>query len=188
MWMTFGRRAFFGHFVAPDGTVYWFSNVASEVAPKDGAGDWKAILLEQHRGDPFPVELILEATEGGIGGWPIFDIPSLPRWHAGKVCLLGDSAHAISPSAGQGASLALEDALVLARSLRDAAPEDAFARYQAERRPRVERLVAASRRIGDAKISTSPIANWFRDRLLGFFVRMNARSSAWWYAYDVEWP
>ena len=187
MWMTFGRRAFFGHFVAPDGLVYWFSNVPSSAAPADGPVDWKPILLDRHRGDPFPVELILEATEGAIGGWPIFDIPSLPRWHTGAVCLVGDAAHAVSPSAGQGASLALEDAIVLGTCLRDLPPAEAFARYQAERRPRVERIVAASRRIGDAKISSNPVANWFRDRLLGPFVRMNARSSAWMHAFDVEW-
>jgi 2-polyprenyl-6-methoxyphenol hydroxylase-like FAD-dependent oxidoreductase len=48
---------------------------------------------------------------------PIHDLPTLPGWSRGLVALLGDAAHAVSPSAG-GATMALEDALVLALDLR----------------------------------------------------------------------
>ena len=37
-------------------------------------------------------------------------------------------------------------------------------------------------------MSSNPVANWFRDRLLGVFVRRTARSSAWMHEFDVEWP
>jgi 2-polyprenyl-6-methoxyphenol hydroxylase-like FAD-dependent oxidoreductase len=73
----------------------------------------------------------------------IFDIQSLPRWHEGRVMLIGDAAHAVSPNAGQGASLALEDAMYLAKLLRDCSNyATAFACFERDRKPRVERTQA----------------------------------------------
>ena len=62
--------------------------------------------------------------------------------------LIGDAAHAVSPNAGQGASLALEDAMYLAKLLRDCGGDymAAFERFERERKPRVERIVVAGRR------------------------------------------
>jgi 2-polyprenyl-6-methoxyphenol hydroxylase-like FAD-dependent oxidoreductase len=75
------------------------------------------------------------ATEGPIIGYPIYDISTRPIWHKGPVVLVGDAIHAVSPGAGQGASLAIEDAIVLAKCLRDG--EDhalAFATHERLRR------------------------------------------------------
>jgi FAD-dependent urate hydroxylase len=58
--------------------------------------------------------------------------------------LIGDVAHAASSSSGQGASLATESAVQLARCLRDLPHEQAFARYEELRRPRVEQIIAAA--------------------------------------------
>src|SRR5580704_7739227 len=44
----------------------------------------------------------------------IFDIQSLPSWHKSRICLIGDAAHAVSPNAGLGAAVALEDTSLLA--------------------------------------------------------------------------
>ena len=44
---------------------------------------------------------------------PIYDVPTLPSWRRERVVLIGDAAHAMSPAGGQGASLALEDAMLL---------------------------------------------------------------------------
>ncbi|XVU21923.1 FAD-dependent monooxygenase [Actinoplanes sp. CA-054009] len=65
-----------------------------------------------------------------------------PRWHSGRVVLIGDAAHPMLPFAAQGAVQAIEDAFVLARLLRH---PDAFTRFEAARRPRVERVSAMSR-------------------------------------------
>lgn len=46
-------------------------------------------------------------------------MPSIKTWYKNNVCLIGDAAHAISPHAGHGASMAMEDAIVLAKCLRD---------------------------------------------------------------------
>lgn len=74
--------------------------------------------------------------------WALCGMPTGRSWHRGRIALLGDAAHAMLPFAAQGAAMAIEDAAVLARKL-DTSAEIATAlrRYEAERRPRVERIV-----------------------------------------------
>ena len=120
MHMVFGRRAFFGYAVRPSGETYWFSNYAQKEEPaRDTFTDVHADtmrdrLLALHRDDPPEVSRILRALSGPIGAYPIYDMPPLPAWHRGAVCLIGDAAHAIGPHVGQGVSLALEDAFIAA--------------------------------------------------------------------------
>lgn len=67
------------------------------------------------------------------------------RWRGRRTVLIGDAAHAASPATGQGASMALEDAVVLAKALRDAdSPTAALERYELLRRPRAERNITVS--------------------------------------------
>jgi 2-polyprenyl-6-methoxyphenol hydroxylase-like FAD-dependent oxidoreductase len=79
-------------------------------------------------------------------------MPRLPRWHRDRMVLVGDAAHAPSNSSGQGASLAIESAVELARCLRDL-PDigSAFAVYESLRRPRVEKIARQAARINHAK-------------------------------------
>jgi 2-polyprenyl-6-methoxyphenol hydroxylase-like FAD-dependent oxidoreductase len=70
------------------------------------------------------------------------------RWWHGNVVLIGDALHTAHYSIGSGTRLAMEDALALVKAL-EVAPGDlpaALGRYEAERKPIVEKLVAASRR------------------------------------------
>lgn len=187
--MTFGRRAFFGAFAAPGGEVWWFhNNGARETMQVADPEQRRASILALHAGDPPWIADVVRATPTLLGPWALHDIMTLPRWHAGRVCLLGDAAHATSPSAGQGASLALEDALVLARCLRDTAePQTAFARFEQERRARVEAVVRQARKNGDGKAPAGPVAAWFRDRMLPLFLRLGAAAQARFYEHRVEW-
>ena len=76
-------------------------------------------------------------------------LPPLPSFVSGRVALLGDAAHAMTPNLGQGACLALEDAATLGRCLGDGVPVAAgLARYDALRRPRTARLTRMSRTAG----------------------------------------
>lgn len=187
--MVFGRRAFFGAFRTPAGDIWWFHNGGEKADAV--SGDQPAVrahLVALHEHDPAWIRDIIDATATVAGPFPLHDILSMPRWHRGRVCLVGDAAHATTPSAGQGASLALEDALVLAQCLRDIAPpERAFATFERVRRRRVEAIVRQSRRNGSGKAVSGPMGEWVRDRLLPFFLRLGARAQERQYAYRVEW-
>lgn len=190
--MIFGKRAFFGYVARPDGEAWWFSNVPWPAEPERGALEavsdeaWRDRLRVQHTHDPAPVREILGSGGPVAGKWPLYVMPPLPHWHRGRVCLLGDAAHAIPPHVGQGASLALEDVLVLAACLRDAGePRAAFASFQQQRQARVARIVAQARRIGKQK-APGPIQAWFRDLLLPAFIKAGAKKAAQIYAYRVD--
>ena len=72
-------------------------------------------------------------------------MPPVPHWFSNRMVLVGDAVHAPSSSSGQGASMALESALQLARCLRDFPdPITAFTTYEGLRRPRVEAVAAAA--------------------------------------------
>lgn len=193
MHMIFGRSGFFGYAVRPSGHTYWFSNFAQREEPQRGsamiaAADVRQRLLSLHRDDPAQVSRILQAVDGAIGTYAVYDIMSLPRWHRNRVCLIGDAAHALGPHVGQGASLALEDAFVLAQCLRDLAdPASAFATFEGLRRERVERIVKQSRRAGEQKAPTSWFGRKIRDLILPVFLRKGAQSAAWMYAYAPDW-
>lgn len=95
-------------------------------------------------------------------------------WCRGAVGLLGDAAHAMTPNFGQGAAMAIEDAVVLAREL--AAHDDAAAAlraYEQRRRPRVDALQSGARRFGAVAQWESRVATWVRDSV----VRMLPASS-----------
>ncbi|MGF1554356.1 MAG: FAD-dependent oxidoreductase [Paracoccaceae bacterium] len=90
----------------------------------------------------------LVAAVGRPKLWGLFERETVSRWSAGRVVALGDAAHAMLPFMAQGAAMAIEDAVVLARHLDAAAPEAALAAWEVERRPRVARVAATSRANG----------------------------------------
>ena len=178
----------------PSGEIYWFENVAEPTAPDRNRleaipdVEWRQRLLDRHRHDHEPIAEIIRSTEGEIGRWPVYDLPSLPVWHEGPDCLIGDAAHATSPHVGQGASLAMEDAIVLAKRLRDLPDvERAFVAFEALRKDRVEAIVKAARRTGNQKAPTSAFGRALRDLVLPFFLKFGAKSAARVYAYRVNW-
>ncbi len=78
--------------------------------------------------------------------WGLFDRDPLPTWTRGRATLLGDAAHAMPPFTGQGAVMALEDAVVLGRAAAAAAdPDEALRRYEAARHARVTAALTMSR-------------------------------------------
>jgi len=90
-------------------------------------------------------------------------------WARGRVALLGDAAHALTPNMGQGAGMAMEDAAVLAEELSRAARGETdvpsvLASYVTRRRPRVETIVRLSREIGEEGQLTGALACWLRNR------------------------
>lgn len=194
--MVFGKRAFFGYTPAPNGEVWWFANPPFPTDPSDDdlarlneGGAWRQRLLDLFADDRSPALDLIRASTNPMTGWATYDLPVVPNWHRGRLVLVGDSAHATSPSSGQGASMAIEDAVVLAKCLRDVAGvESAFAAYVGLRRPRVERVVAAGARTSNLKVA-GPIGRVIRDAMMPVFLRLASRAmdSAWMYRYHIDW-
>lgn len=193
--MIFGRQAFFGYTVCPSGEVCWFANLTPRDVPSSNALSdvsveaWKERLGSLFAGDVGPASAIVQATRDSLAAYPIFDMPRVPIWHSGSVVIIGDAAHAISPSSGQGASLAIEDAVVLAQCLRDHQDvPQALALYEQIRRSRVERAVAWSARVGKTK-TPGPVGRWLRDLLMPVGLRLfaNPKAQAWLYAQHIAW-
>jgi salicylate hydroxylase/6-hydroxynicotinate 3-monooxygenase len=93
------------------------------------------------------VRAVLDACPQ-VHKWAIFERDPLPRWCSSRVALLGDACHPMTPYMAQGAAASMEDAAVLTRCLAGATPAgvpDAFARYEAARKPRTSQLQLESR-------------------------------------------
>jgi salicylate hydroxylase len=87
----------------------------------------------------------LIACASNIIKWGLYDRKQLVTWSRGRTVLLGDAAHAMLPFLGMGAAMAIEDGLILAKALGLEADVDrAIARYEAARKPRTEKVHAAS--------------------------------------------
>jgi salicylate hydroxylase len=83
--------------------------------------------------------------------WALFLREPLPHWSVGRITLLGDACHAMLPFLGQGANMAIEDGMVLARCINHFAdnPIMALTRYEAARRQRTTDIVRRSAKMAD---------------------------------------
>ncbi|MER6839911.1 FAD-dependent monooxygenase [Streptomyces platensis] len=147
MYFAFGR-AFMGYWQGPDGRLIWFAGLPTDNPPSPAdlarvpGAEWLSRLRDLYAGH-VPGERLLRHTgpEDLMVVGRMERMPSVPHWYRGRMVLVGDSVHAPSSSSGQGASLAIESAVELARCLRDLpSPGEAFAAYEALRRRRVEAI------------------------------------------------
>ncbi|MFI9577199.1 FAD-dependent oxidoreductase [Microbispora rosea] len=194
-YFIFGRRCFFGYMIHPEGQVWWFANPPSrrEMPPEELAAitpeQWRARLMDLFEGDAGPMREIIAATPDILPGWNTYDFPRVPKWSGERMVLVGDAAHATSPSSGQGASMAVEDAVVLGKCLRDV-PDTAkaFAAFERLRRERVERVVAQGKRNGDGKAPGAGGA-FVRDLILPVVMRQVEKRNAlaWMHDYRITW-
>jgi 2-polyprenyl-6-methoxyphenol hydroxylase-like FAD-dependent oxidoreductase len=191
----FGRRCFFGWLLAPNGDVWWFANPPSRNEPSRAelaaitSEQWRRQLNELFADDNGPMLEIIAATNDIYRPWNTYDFPRVPTWHNDRMVIIGDAAHATSPSSGQGASMAIEDAVALAQCLRDNAdPGRAFTVFETLRRERVERVVAQGKRNGSGK-AAGPLAARIRDAMMPFILRRfaTAEAQAWMHDYRIDW-
>ncbi|QIS13826.1 FAD-dependent oxidoreductase [Nocardia arthritidis] len=194
MTFVFGRRAFFGYVRHPDDAVWWFTNFGAAAEPRPdelAAMDVRARLNDLFAGDNSPALDLIAHTEQLIAPFGTYDFPSVPTWYRDGMIIIGDAAHAASPASGQGASMALEDAVVLGKALRDeASVESAFASYERQRRARVEHVVAWGKKRGDRK-APGYLGRLLRDHVIfPLFVARGAGATdpnAWMYEFPAEW-
>lgn len=155
--MVRGGAAAFGYAVSPAGETHWFARVpGEELTGETRAGttsaQWRDRLVALLAPDATPAADIVRATGDRLMVTNAHDLSPGTRWHAGPMVLTGDAAHAASPATGQGASMALEDAVVLGKALRDRATIDAaLDTYERLRRPRVEHNIDHSARMSAAR-------------------------------------
>ncbi|WP_031024398.1 FAD-dependent oxidoreductase [Streptomyces sp. NRRL WC-3725] len=147
--MVRGGTTAFGYAVSPAGKTYWFARAGGDPLPAGALAAPPAVLRAQLlpllREDDTPAAALVEASADSLMVTNATELPLGTAWRAGRVLLVGDAAHAASPATGQGASMALEDAVVLAKALRDLPdPRAACAAYERHRRPRTEHNITVS--------------------------------------------
>ncbi|MFE5476367.1 FAD-dependent monooxygenase [Nocardia sp. NPDC056541] len=182
-----GRGMRFGIHDIGHGNVYWWATLTTTA---EQAADWphgKDDLLARFTGwAPEITEIITATPESDILALPAQDRPPLTAWGSGRVTLLGDAAHPMLPSLGQGANSAIEDAVVLAHAL--ATHDDAAAGlrvYEQRRIPRTTMLVDGSRKLGRLEQTRNRALIVVRD---GFIVKSAEAKLQASLAEPMTWP
>lgn len=197
MTFVFGKHAFLGYWADPDRGICWFGNLPYAEPPSMAAvreipsPHWLARLRELYA-DDHPAQTLLAHTDPDQLFAPIASelMPPVPRWHSERMVLIGDAVHAPSSSSGQGASLAIESAIQLARCLRDIpAPSQAFACYEQLRRERVEKIAAGAAKTNTQK-ALGPLGKALMHIVMPIALKTvfnPARTFASHHAYRIDW-
>jgi len=195
--MQFGTKCFFAWMNTPDGGAIWFANPPMKKQPAPGVlarmsdAEWRRWLHELMDGDAGPASAIIDAAPGPITGWTTYDMPVVKRWHDGsRMIVIGDAAHATAPAAGQGASMSLEDAVILAQCLRDCpSTGSAFETFESLRRERVERIVKNGHKASADK-AAGPVMRVIRDLILPRIFRAGSKDGgagmAWLQGHHID--
>lgn len=175
------RKGFFGYTTSGAGEVWWFANLPwgeepsrAELAAMDRASLTER-LLDTFAEAPSFVTDVIRATYTDLYALPTHDLPTVPTWWRDNLVVLGDAAHATTPTSGQGSSMAIEDAVVLAKCLRDLPRPQVAARYEQLRRERVEGIVALGARASAAKLddaSPDGALDWVLDYRIDWAARV----------------
>lgn len=196
MTFAFGKRAYYLFWKMADGRVTWGANLPSKQymsltdARAIPSGQWLRTLRETYAGD-LPGELLANRTTAenlDITG-AIHIMPPVPHWYRDRMVLVGDAVHAPSNSTGQGASLAIESSIQLARCLRDLPDAtSAFSAYERLRRERVETITKRGARTNSAK-TPGPVARKAMHALMPIFFKvMNLEKvMGWEQRYRIDW-
>ena len=190
------KKSFLAYCILPDGEIWWWNGMSypqeqsREELEKISDEQWQRDLISLYKEDHDVVKALVNATSESFLKFPIYEMPSIKTWYQNNVCLIGDAAHAISPHAGQGASMAMEDAITLAKCLRDIEnTQNAFEKFQQLRKERVEKIAKIARSTGDNYFLTNPIKKKFRNVVMK--VMYNSfifnRMAKFFFGYDVEW-
>jgi 2-polyprenyl-6-methoxyphenol hydroxylase-like FAD-dependent oxidoreductase len=168
---SLGKGTVWGTWALADGRVYAYATVLKRFLTANGgpAADPLSQLRAHFAGWYPQVQRILEAVDPASvyrddARW--MQTP-LPAYHAGRVALLGDAAHPMTPDLGQGGSQSIEDAVVLAKVLAAADGDPrALASYSTARLPRTMDIVKRSKRMAAFHHASTPVGMFLRDQAL----------------------
>lgn len=140
---TWGSGERFGYAALPDGRAYCFAVVNTRPgAQRGGLAEIRRRFGDWH--DPIPS--LIDATDpDAVLYHDLYEAPRLSGYVRGRVALLGDAAHGMTPNLGQGAGQAIEDAVTLAHVIDDG---DGLEAYDRLRRRRTQSITTRSRRLG----------------------------------------
>lgn len=185
---VWGGESRFGFSAIGEDQVYWYAPVT---APPGQAGEGPvepAELLRRYEAFPDPIpSLLANSAPDAIIRTDLYELTPLGRWASGRVVLLGDAAHAMTPNLGQGGAQAIEDAYTLAQCLAGGAGlDDALRSYQRRRLRRVRRVVTMARQYGAAAHLRHP---WLRAARNAFLRAVSGRQAGtgldWLYAVEL---
>lgn len=160
---TWGAGSRFGYASLSDGRVYAY---ATANTPKgEAAGDELAALRARFGDWHEPIPSLLAAAPTVLRH-DLYELPDLPSYVRGRVALVGDAAHAMTPNLGQGACQAVEDVATLVTLLDRYEIPEALHRYDALRRRHTQAVVRRSRTAGRLGQWSSPLSVAVRDRLV----------------------
>ncbi|MFI6685099.1 FAD-dependent monooxygenase [Streptomyces sp. NPDC050485] len=166
---TWGPGRIWGTQPLKDGRSYAYA--AARTPPGGRAADGEPAELRRLFGtwhDPVPA--VLDAAQGApVLRNDVHHIAGpLPAYHRGRVALVGDAAHAMAPTLGQGGNQAIEDAIVLAHHAEPSGdPAAGLARYTAERLPRTMGIVRQAERTARLTMMRNPVGIAVRNTLIG---------------------
>lgn len=170
-----GRRGGIG--TVRDGRVRWF---LGGILKTGEPGIDRDEMVRRAHGLPDIVAGVIAATEPGqIVRARVAHAYPVERWHDGRVVLLGDSAHTLSPFAGMGACSAIEDAAQIVERLTSSASlEDALTSYAERRRAKTFEIEKRGRRNEWVMMTANPIVGHLRDWLFEHASERKAREIA----------
>lgn len=180
---TWGYGSEFGIVPLVDGRVYWFAAVPEP--PGRRHDDERAAVAARFAGWHAPIPELIAASDPVLH-LDVRHLAEVPRsFVRGRVVLLGDAAHAMTPNLGQGGGQALEDAVVLAAALSaDPDVDRALAVYDAGRRPRTAAMARRSAQVGRFLAIRNPVFAAARDLAVrlappALGLRATARALSW---------
>lgn len=184
--VAFGPHGRFIFYHVAPGQLGWIANLNRPEGERD-EGNAKAGLLESYKGWVEPTERIIAATdEQAIIRSDLVDRRPTKSWGEGRVTLLGDAAHPMTPNITQGACQAMEDAIVLTKLLRETADvAAALRRYEEQRIPHVGPIQKRARVVGALGQFDSRFLCAGRDFVLKTFGKRLSKKDAELWAHEV---
>jgi 2-polyprenyl-6-methoxyphenol hydroxylase-like FAD-dependent oxidoreductase len=165
---AWGKGYQFGITPMSKGRAYWFAQRYTPEGAQDEAIGRKREILEMFHDWHDPIPAVIEATaETDILRNDIYESVPLRHWSQGRVTLLGDAAHAMTPNLGQGACQAIEDAVELGECLnKDTEIVAALKHYETRRAKRTNRIALLARLIGQVVQLENPAASGVRNAIM----------------------